>query len=235
MSIMNSFTLILDYSKGLNTSSKTPISKFLRHCTKLWKWIKGLRKKNCHKLGNLFAVKSSFMMGNSAFPAKSAKKNFNDPQKNIYLIFMRPTMWTSETTHIKNCREQYFFLCGVLWLHSGSFLCAWSRREIENRFLNIFLSLLERESEKRGRKGEKVHHPETVSMLITLIHSHSIQLLTSSFSSQFSGKSERKGYQMMNHNCSEFPINYASNFAKSRSELWWSINNYWIIHCILKS
>lgn len=94
-------------------------------------------------------------------------------------------MWTSETTHIKNCRRIIFLLRRVLWLHGGTFLCAWSRREMENRFLNIFLSL--QEWEMRGKRHFSIpqfkafrqerakifSHPENVSVLITLIRSPS--------------------------------------------------------------
>lgn len=154
-------------------------------------------------------------------------------------------MWTSETTYIKNCRRIIFL---ALWSFVASWrnfplcLVAWSRREMENRFLNIFLSLIERESEesiiqlrnlKASSKKIKISHPETVSILITLIHSLFAQLWRSlrNFPENLSGKDT----EMMNHNCWEFPVNYPSNFhpcSQSRSELWWSINNYWITHRI---
>jgi hypothetical protein len=177
-----------------------------------------LKGKKRHKLGNLFAVKSIFMMGNSTFPANAQRKTLTTRKKYLSYFYAPNNVNIRDDIHKKLPENNLALLCGVLWLHGGTFLCAWSRREMENRFLNIFLSLLEEgraffNPQFKGFVEERANiftHPENASILIALIHSRFVQLRRSlrNLPENLSGKDT----EMMNHNCREFPINYPSNF-----------------------
>lgn len=71
----------------------------------------GLKTSPCHKLGNLFAVKGIFMMGNSTFSPPERKRGETLTTTKYLFYFYAPTMeprvceGTSETTHITGANK----------------------------------------------------------------------------------------------------------------------------------
>lgn len=173
------------------------------------------------------ALQAFFTMGNSSWMRR--RKTLTTAQ----IFYLR-----SFFSHIFMCQQSGFWLgvnirgikeanrthlasdCWVCWCMTRTFLLASrfrSRREMENRFLNIFSSLVKHRAEGGGKADEAELWMSNFN--VNYFNSFSLHILpnsspTRNFPDKFTGRDRSKAIG----NCCKFPINYPS---RGRGERQW--------------